>query len=185
MSASAANRLRVANLNPHRAHAIDIRPDDAARAALAQELGLTALPAVRLDGTLSAQGAQDWLFEGRLRAEVVQPCVITLAPVKTRLDEAVRRLWSPDAAHSDAEEAEMGDDEIEPLGTVIDLNAVLAEALALALPLYPRAEGAGLADADAAADGPADGPDDARDDADAGETRRPFAGLKDLLGDKG
>lgn len=167
---SPALRLRVAQLNPHRPQAVDVSPDAGARAALAAEFGLIDLPALRLSGTLSAQGSRDWLFEGRLRAEAVQPCVITLAPVATRIDEALRRRWSPDVATPEGEEVEMGDDEVEPLGAVIDLGALLAEALALALPAWPRAEGAELAP-------PPEAP--------AGEGRRkPFADLSALLARK-
>ena len=63
----------------------------------------------------------------------------------------------------------MPDDEIEPLGPMIDAGEVLVEALALALPPYPRAEGAELPVA-------ATAPDDQEDGG-----RRPFQGLADLL----
>ena len=43
----------------------------------------------------------------------------------------------------DGDEVEMPeDDTVEPMPEVIDLAEVAAEALALALPLYPRAPGA-------------------------------------------
>lgn len=165
-----AYRLRVAQLNPHRPLAVDIAPDAPARAALAAEMDLLDLPALRLTGSLRADGAQDWLLEARLVADVVQPCVVTLAPVPAHLDEAIRRRWSPDATVPEAEEVEMGDDEVEPLGAVIDLGAVLAEALALALPPYPRAEGAAL---------PGEAPEPA-----AEAVRKPFADLSALLARK-
>lgn len=167
---SPALRLRVAQLNPHRPQGVDVRPDAAARAAFAEEFGLVDLPALRLTGTLSAQGSRDWLFEGRLEAEVVQPCVVTLAPVTSRIDESLRRRWSPDLTTPEGEEVEMGDDEVEPLGAVIDLGALLTEALALALPAWPRAEGAGLE---------APPPEDA-----AESRRKPFADLSTLLARK-
>ena len=167
---SPALRLRVAQLNPHRPQAVDVSPDAAARAALVAEFGLLDLPMLRLTGTLSAQGSRDWLFEGRLEAEVVQPCVVTLAPVATRIDESLRRRWSPDLVAPEGEEVEMGDDEVEPLGAVIDLGALLTEALALALPAWPRAEGAELAPP----------PEDAGED-----RRKPFADLSALLARKG
>ncbi len=166
---SPANRLRVAQLNPHRPLEIDLAPDADSRAALAAGMGLLDLPALRLTGTLRASGSRDWLLEGRLVADVVQPCGITLAPVPAHIDEALRRRWSPDLAAPEAEEAEMGDDEVEPLGAVIDLGAVLAEALALALPPWPRAEGAELP-------GEAPAPEDGR--------RKPFADLSALLARK-
>lgn len=171
---SPALRLRVVQLNPHRPHPVDVQPDAATRAALAAEFGLIALPALHLTGALSVYGARDWQFEGRLRAEVVQPCVVTLAPVTTRIDEPVRRRWSPDVTDPEGEEVEMSDDEVDPLGTVIDLGAMLGEALTLALPAYPRAKGAAL-EADAEAEQGSEPTD---------ERRKPFADLSALLARK-
>lgn len=68
------------------------------------------------------------------------------------------------------------DDSVEPLPDVIDVGVVATEALALALPLYPRAEGAELGEAVFTAPGEAP----LRD----GDLK-PFAGLaalKDRLG---
>ena len=161
---SPALRLRVAQLNPHRPHPVEVAPDADDRKALADEFGMIALPMLRLTGALTAVGAQDWQFEGRLLAEVVQPCVVTLAPVTSQIDESLRRRWSPDLTDPEGEEVEMGDDETEPLGAEIDLGAVLVEALSLAIPPFPRAPGATL-EAPAA----------------DGDPRRPFAGLGALL----
>lgn len=164
-------RLRVADLNPHRPRAVDLQPGADERAALAQEFGLLALPALRLRGELRAVGVTDWELQAELCAEVVQPCVVSLRPVRSRIDEPVRRRWTPEPPEPEAEEAEMGDDELDVLGRVIDLGAVLAEALALALPAWPRAADAEL-------------PDLAGAQAATEEVRRPFAGLSDLLADK-
>lgn len=163
-----SHRLRADRLPARRATTVDLVPDAEARARIAQALDLSALPEARLSGTLAPAPAEGWAFEGRLQAEVVQPCGVTLEPVTTRVDEPLRRLWSPHATDTPAggDEVEMGDDETEPLGAEIDLGAVLVEALALAVPAFPRAPGATLADAD---------------DAEAPDVRRPFAGLGDLL----
>ena len=82
---------------------------------------------------------------------MVQPCVVTLEPVTTRIDQPVRRIWLPDAGRPAAEvvvEAD-ADDEPEPLGERIDLGLVATEALALAMPAYPRKPGAALGPPDA------------------------------------
>ncbi len=60
---------------------------------------------------------------------------------------------------------------VEPLTATIDLGALMVESLALALPLYPRAEGAHLRQAIFTEPGAAPLTDD---------DARPFAGLKSL-----
>jgi uncharacterized metal-binding protein YceD (DUF177 family) len=106
---------------------------------------------------------------------VVQPCVVTLAPVTTRIEEDVERRFLADPPPMPEGEVEMpGDESAEPLPDVIDLGAVLAEALALALPDYPRAEGAALEEAQFAAPGTRPMSDD---------DAKPFAGLAGLRDD--
>lgn len=167
-----SHKLRVSQLNARRPLALELAPDAEARARIAAHLGLLALPQLRLTGTLSPAPTDSWLLEGRLTAQVEQGCVVTLAPVATAIAEDVRRVYSPHAADPEGDEIEMPDDEIEPLGPIIDPGEVLVEELSLALPLYPRAPGAALPD-DPGADDAAEG--------EAGDTRRPFAGLAALL----
>ena len=122
----------------------DLSPAPDARAALAAELGLLKLPKLRFAGRLSPAGAANWRLEARLGASVVQPCVVSLAPVKTRIDESVTRRFLAEPPAAPAGESRMpDDDDSEPLPAAgLDLGAVMAEALALALPDYPRAPGA-------------------------------------------
>ena len=70
------------------------------------------------------------------------------------------------------------DDSVEALPEVIDLGAVMIEALSLALPLYPHAEGAERIEISVTEPGR---------DAMSDEEARPFAGLaslRDQLKDK-
>ncbi len=163
-------RLRVAHLNANRATPFTLKPDADARAALANELDLSALPELSFSGEVRPSMNDSWELTGRLSARLTQPCIVTLAPVTTRVAEDVHRLFSPYATTPEGEEVEMPDEDIEPLGQFIDLAQVMTEALALAIPLYPRAEGAEL-DETPEADEPT-------------ETRRPFAGLADLMSKK-
>ncbi|GAB4389346.1 DUF177 domain-containing protein [Albidovulum sp.] len=166
-------RLRVRDLPARRPTRFALHPDAAERAALAGELGLVALPALAFSGEVRPQGGRDWVLEGELVAEVVQSCIVTLAPVTTRITEAVQRRYIHDLPEPEAEEMEMpGDDTLEPLCETIEIGAVLREALALALPAYPRAEGASFGAADFAAPGVKPLTD---------EAVKPFAGLSDLL----
>lgn len=80
---------------------------------------------------------------GRLSAEVVQECVVTLEPVTQVVEEAVAlRIVPP--GHEPAEDPE-APDEIESAGDTVDLGEAVAEQLALALDPYPRAPGATFA----------------------------------------
>ncbi len=80
---------------------------------------------------------RDWRLEAKLGATVVQPCVVTAEPVTTRIDDPVTRRYLAQMPEPQGDEVEMPeDDSAEPLPDVLDLSAVMAEALALALPLY-------------------------------------------------
>jgi len=143
-----ANKLRVANLSVRRPVTFDLAPDARDQARIATELDLLGLRKLRFQGNLTAQGRDMWLLRARLGATVVQPCGITLAPVTTRIEEHILRRFAPEPDASEMAagvETEMPeDDSLELLGTEIDLRRVMIEALSLALPSYPRAEGAEL-----------------------------------------
>lgn len=152
--------------------AFDEEPDASERARIATFLGLSGLSKMRFKGVLRQKGKSDWELVAHLGATVVQPCVVTLAPVTTRIDVPVGRLFVselPDAAQIEIELDPETDADIDLLPEVIDLGAVAMEELALALPEYPRAAGASLETAH-----PQDGPDDEE------STTRPFDVLKSL-----
>ncbi|SNX67581.1 uncharacterized metal-binding protein YceD [Cereibacter ovatus] len=163
--------FRVATLAARRPTRFDVAPDAATQALVAALLGITTVKGLRFKGEIRPTGKRDFELEGALSATVVQPCAITLAPVTTRIDEKVTRRYLADYAMPDAEEIEVPEDDSEPLPEVIDAGAVAVEALALALPLYPRAEGAELSGATFGPPGSAPLTD---------EAARPFATLAAL-----
>jgi uncharacterized metal-binding protein YceD (DUF177 family) len=164
--------LRTATLGGRKPTRFDFRPDSAKREALALVLGISAISALRFKGEVRALGRSDLMLEAQLEATVVQPCVISLAPVTTKIGEHVLRRYLRDFALPEEDEAEIPeDDSSEPLPDSIDPGAVMTEALALALPDYPRAPGAVHGDMAVAPPGAVPLPD-------AG--LKPFAGLADL-----
>lgn len=164
--------LRSAALPSRKPTRFDLRPDRATRQWIAAQLGLLDLPTFRFNGEIRPDGRHDFALEANLTAEAVQPCSITLVPVPARLSEAVRRRYIADWQEPEGDEVEMPEDDTqEPLPEVIDLAVVAMEALELALPLYPRAEGVELGEAVFAAPGTAPIKD---------EDLRPFAGLAAL-----
>ncbi len=139
--------LRVAALAARKPTRFAFRPSEPERAVMAAALELIGLPAFTFIGELTPEGRHDYRLTAELVADVVQPCSITLAPVPASLRESVRRQYLSDYREPETEEAEMVSDEAEPLPEVIDIAAVAIEALALALPPYPRAPGAELGEA--------------------------------------
>ena len=135
--------LRTASLGGRKPVRFDLRPDAAQRSALALLLGISAIPALRFRGDLRPLGRSDLVLEAHLDATVIQPCVISLAPVTTKIGVPVLRRYLRDYAQPAEDEAEMPEDDTsEPLPDSIDPGAVMTEALALALPDYPRVPGA-------------------------------------------
>ena len=143
-----AGIFRAAALSTRHPTPFSLAPDAAARAELAQALGIEGIRKLSFAGSLVPIGRRGWQLDGKLGATVVQACVVTLAPVSTRIDESVQRRYEPAAkveTPDSGSESEMPeDDTIEPLGEIIDVGAVMAEALALALPPYPRVPDAEL-----------------------------------------
>lgn len=152
-SALPSQPLRVAGLSHRKPTRFVFAPEAAARAAIAADLGLLALHRLTLTGELAPTGRADFDLRAELLAEAVQPCAITLAPVPARIAETVHRRFAAELSTPAGEEVEMTDDETDPLPEVIDIAAIAVEALALALPPYPRAPGAELGEAVFAAPG--------------------------------
>lgn len=173
MSASDGTRnLRLAALPRNAPRPFSYTPGSAEQDTLRRALELAGLRKLRLEGMLEPEGRRDWRLEATLGATVIQPCVVTDAPVTTRIDVPVLRRYST-GYHAPSEgEAEMPeDDTVDPLPNTLDLLEVLQEALALELPAYPRAEGVPAAQAEAMPPGATP--------IEEAETK-PFAGLKGL-----
>lgn len=171
-SATLTGRFATVATLPPSGAAFRLEPDATALETLRAELDLIGLRKLRFTGRLDPAGGRDWRLTGQLGATVVQPCTVTLAPVTTRVEEPVERLylahWSEPEAGT---EIETPQDDAEPLPREIDLAGVMAEALALALPLYPRAEDADFDGAQVT---------EAGQKPMADEDAKPFAGLAAL-----
>ena len=189
--APSPRRLRVSALDPENPTPFRFEPSAAERGEIAARLGLEKLKKLRFQGSIEAEGAEDWRLDAMLGATVVQPCVVSLEPVTTRIDAPVTRRYLRKLADREAEIAASGtgeegieipeDDAAEPLGREMDLWEVMIESLALALPDYPRSPGAALEKGEYAPPGSAP---QAREE----PRENPFAGLAALrrkLGDEG
>lgn len=168
------SRFRTGGLSPRKPTHFSFAPDVTRRAEMAKALHLLGIKALTFNGTITPTGREEMTLAGTLIAAIDQACVVTLVPVPARITEDIRRRYVAGLPAPEGDEAEMPeDDSVEPMPEVIDLEDIVAEALVLALPLYPRAPGAELGTAVFAPEGviPVQ-------DADL----RPFAGLAGLAG---
>jgi uncharacterized metal-binding protein YceD (DUF177 family) len=164
MSGQQQELSRIVRLDrvPARGMEIDVTASDAERTALAKRFELLELPVLKADVAIRPGLGGAWTVSGRLVAEVVQACVVTLEPVPQSIDETFDLRFAAGAGGSSDDP-----DAPEPLeGDTIDVGAVVADHLSLALDPFPRAPGAAYE--------PAPEPADAKPN--------PFAALEQLKG---
>ena len=150
----------------------DLRPDETMRTEIAKRLDLIGLKKLSFIGRVAPEGANDLILEATLGATAVQACVVTGDPVSTRIDAPILRRYIANYEDPEGDEAEMPvDDSAERLEDTIDLALVMEEALALALPDFPRAEGVDPVDLTVTEPGVTPMSD---------EDAKPFAALKGL-----
>jgi uncharacterized metal-binding protein YceD (DUF177 family) len=125
--------------------------DAAERQALAKTLDLRDLRELAAEVTLWPVGRTGVLAEGRIRADIVQTCVVSLVPVEQVIDEpfAVRFVRAGDQlAEKQTGEVHLDAADVDPpevlTGHTINLGPVVYEQFVLAVDPYPRAPGAEL-----------------------------------------
>ena len=122
------------------------------RMALAEAYDLVAVEGLSATATLMPAGGRVVAVEGRLTADIVQSCVVSLEPVAQHIDEAFQLRYAPAAAvqaqGAAGKEVVIDPDAPDPpeamQGTTIDLGALVEELFVLAIDPYPRAPGAEL-----------------------------------------
>jgi|SRR5579864_1372110 len=122
--------------------AYEIVASPAECAALAKRFDLLTLDRLEARVQLSALAAGFYRLSATLQADLTQPCVVTLEPVKSRVAEAFALLYG--AVDEQKEVVLDGNSEtVEPIeGGMIDIGEAVAQQLSLALDPFPRAPGA-------------------------------------------
>ena len=120
------------------------------RAALARRFGLLALDRLEAELHLSRAGEGLVRVTGRFQAELSQACVVSLEPVRSRLEQTVTLLYSEALPGDEGRELVIDPDAEEPPEPIgpegIDLGEAVVQQFALALEPYPRASGAEMAE---------------------------------------
>ena len=154
------------------AAAVEIVAGEAERRALAAANDLLAVNTLSASVDLARIPGGGIAVEGRIVADIVQTCVVSLVPVDAHIDEtfAVHFVRAADRLLKPGAEIVVDPDAPDPPelldGPTIDVGALVEEYFVLAIDPYPRAPGARL-------------PAELADDPDpAGES--PFAALAEL-----
>jgi len=122
----------------------------AERAALAKRFGIVAVDSFSAEGALhTLEGGRRAILQARIRAHVVQSCIVTLEPVDADIDESFTLEYADDAVAATIDkELDLDPEAADPPDPLddeaVDVGEAAAEQLALALDPYPRKPGAAL-----------------------------------------
>ncbi|MEJ0013050.1 MAG: DUF177 domain-containing protein [Bauldia sp.] len=120
------------------------------RKALAEAYDVVAVNALTASVELRPMPGGGVAVDGRVVADIVQNCVVSLVPVDEHIDEtfSLRYVRDPDRLPKPGEELLVEVDAPDPPelleGIAIDVGALAEEHFALAINPYPRAPGAAL-----------------------------------------
>jgi len=120
-----------------------LEPDEAVRKKIAKALDLASLDAFAADLSL-APAHTGWRLTGRVTAEAVQTCGLTLEPLPVTIDERFS-IDMVEAAHPEGDEIDIDVDDDAPdviEDGKVDLGQYAVEQLALTLDPFPRKPGA-------------------------------------------
>jgi hypothetical protein len=132
-----------------------IEADERQRAALARIHGLAGVEALRADLIVSAWKRNGIRVEGRVAADIVQTCVVTLEPLPAHIDEAIAATFLPEQSRLGREGFGLGGEILIDVdgpdspetfsGDRIDVGALAEEFFGLGIDPYPRKAGAAVA----------------------------------------
>jgi len=122
-----------------------LEADAKERQALAKRLGIPEVKAMSAEIAVKMTHAgQRVILKGRVKAELVQICVVTLEPTEQTVDEEFTRVFSNEPQNRPAEVVIDMEEEDPPEPVEdgqIDMGEAAAEHLALAMDPFPRAPG--------------------------------------------
>lgn len=168
--------VKVGNISAN-AVTVKVSADDRERKELADMWQVLEVKALKAEVYLSRWKKDGVRVKGRVEAEIVQACVVTLEPVESHIDEEFEQIFVPEGSKlarviaKDAAEMVLDPDgpdlPEEFAGDTIDIGEAITEFAALAIDPYPRKQGVEFSDhIESTADAKSDRPN-------------PFAALKD------
>lgn len=137
---------------PQKGMPVVIEADEEERAALAAAHGLLEVRNYRVELLVAPWKRHGVKISGKVTADIVQECVVTLDPIQNHVEEDVEGIFVPEDSklgrqdlHSGGEimlDAEGPDSPETFTGDTIDVGAFAEEFFGLAIDPYPRKAGA-------------------------------------------
>ena len=125
---------------------LEAKPEE--RAALAKRFDLVELRSLKAQLSLKTSGQETIFVKGKIKAEIVQRCVVTLELMTTSINLKVDTVCLPADQHragAGSSHYDELDDEFEIFSNgKIDLGEMVAQHLGVTIDPYPRKEGATL-----------------------------------------
>ena len=150
--------VNIARL-PKKGMPVTIEATEAQRAELAELHGLVSVVSFRADLMVAAWKRNGVSVDGRVIADIVQSCIVTLEPVEARVDEEISQFFLPETSKLGRESFGLGGEILIDVdgpdspetfsGDFIDVGALAEEFFGLGIDPYPRKPGATLPSAPA------------------------------------
>lgn len=141
-----SRQIAIEGITPDKTRQEKVVATAAECAALAKRFDLRGLENFTADLKIRrVEGGEVVHVEGKLKADVIQTCVVSLLDVHAHVDYSFETFFSEDAP--DESEGVDGNEDAPELmrNGMIDLGEVAAQYLSLGLDPYPRAPGVSLA----------------------------------------
>lgn len=158
--------VTVARL-PKNGMPVTIEANEGQRSALAEVHGLLSVEKFRADLMITGWKRNGIRVEGRVKADIVQACVVTLDPVPESIDEEFSAVFLPETSKLGRESFDIGGEILIDVegpdspetfsGDRIDVGALAEEHFGLAIDPYPRKKDATLPPSVKAEDAAEDG----------------------------
>jgi len=170
--------VEIENLPPS-GRSFELTATEEQCAAVAARLNLKEVKSLSAEFSVKRAGRGFYSVSGKLKADCVQSCVVTLAPVPAQIKESVSTMFIESAQSAVSKRRDRGEkvvsvEEDDPpelvRGGRIDLGELAVEHLALALDPYPRAPGVSFGSQSWGSKSPEE----------QGPENKPFAALKNL-----
>jgi len=146
-----SHRIKVADVpNSGLDVTIDVGAED--RGRIAGALGLERLDRLSIVATVKPWRGDGFRLDGRIEADVVQLCVVSLEPVNSMIEEPLSATFVRPSGPRRTEAVDVDFDALEEdppeeiVGGAIDVGALAVEYLSLAVDPYPRAPSVRLED---------------------------------------